>query len=137
MKIKVSTQGHYDFIDITAQVAEVVKESNVREGVAIIFIPGSTAAVTTMEYEKGLIKDLKEVFENLAPEQGDYKHHQRWGDHNGAAHIKAALLGTDLTVPIENGQLQLGTWQQIVLIDFDEKPRKRDITITIFEKLEK
>jgi secondary thiamine-phosphate synthase enzyme len=129
--ISIQTQGRYDFIDITSQVAEAVKVSKVQEGAAVIFVSGSTAAITTMEYETGIIQDLKEVFENLAPEAKNYHHHQRWGDHNGAAHIKAALVGPDLTVPIENGQLQLGTWQQIVLIDFDERPRNRDITITI------
>ena len=127
--ISIQTKGHYDFIDITAQVATVVKENNTREGLAIIFVSGSTAAITTMEYEEGLIQDLKEVFEDLAPEAKNYHHHQRWGDHNGAAHIKAALVGQDLTVPIENGQLQLGTWQQIVLIDFDERPRERKLII--------
>ncbi len=130
-KIIIQTKGHYDFIDITGKIAEAVKKSDIREGVAVIFVSGSTAALTTMEYESGIIEDLKNVFENMAPEKADYKHHQRWSDHNGAAHIKAALVGPDITVPIENGQLQLGAWQQIVLIDFDEKPREREIIITI------
>lgn len=134
MKFTVQTKGHYDFIDITDKVAEVVDQSNVKGGIALIFIPGSTAAVATMEYEQGIIKDLINVFEKIAPENADYHHHKKWGDKNGAAHIKSALVGTDLVVPIENGQLQLGTWQQIVLIDFDEKPRTRKIIVTVIEQ---
>jgi secondary thiamine-phosphate synthase enzyme len=133
-KLSISTNGHYDFIDITREVAKIVKKSDVLDGVAIIFVSGSTAAITTMEYESGIIEDLKSVFEKIAPEAADYKHHQRWGDHNGAAHIKAALIGPDLTVPIENKELQLGTWQQIVLIDFDEKPREREVMVKVIKE---
>lgn len=131
MKLKIQTKGHYDFIDITEQVAAEVEKSGIKEGAVLVFVPGSTAAITTMEYEDGLIEDLKNTFEKIAPEKADYAHHQRWGDKNGAAHIKSAIVGTDLTVPIENGKLDLGTWQQIVLIDFDERPRKREIIVRI------
>lgn len=131
MTFNVKTRGHYDFIDITERVSDIVVNSGVKEGVAVVFVPGSTAALTTMEYEEGLIKDLKGVFEKIAPENADYQHHQRWGDHNGAAHIKSALVGTDFTVPIEKGKLVLGTWQQIVLIDFDERPREREIIVQV------
>lgn len=127
------TKGRYDFINITDAVASAAKKSGLNDGVACIFIPSSTCALTTMEYEGGVIKDFRDVLEKLAPEAADYRHHQRWGDRNGAAHIKSALLGTDLVVPVANGILQLGTWQQIVLIDFDEKPRTREIIVKIFK----
>jgi len=131
MKFKVSTKGHYDFIDITEKVLMLVKKSGIKEGVAVVFVPGSTAAITAMEYESGLIEDLKEVFEKIAPEDADYKHHKRWGDRNGAAHIKSALIGPDIVVPVKGGKLGLGSWQQIVLIDFDERPREREVRVTI------
>jgi len=131
MKFTVKTNGHYDFKDITPKVSEQIKKSKVKDGIALVFVAGSTAAITTIEYEEGVIEDLKDVFERWAPEKADYKHHLRWGDHNGAAHMKSAILGTDLSIPIENGELVLGTWQQIVLIDFDERPRSRDITVKI------
>jgi len=131
MKFTINTQGHYDFIDITDRVQAIVEKSKIKEGIAIIFVPGSTAALTTMEYEEGVISDLKMVLEKIAPENADYQHHKKWGDRNGAAHIKSALIGTDLVVPIEEGKLQLGTWQQIVLIDFDERPREREIIVKI------
>jgi secondary thiamine-phosphate synthase enzyme len=133
MKFKVKTKGHYDFIDITSEVEGIVKSLEIKDGVAVIFTSGSTAAITTIEYESGVINDLIEVFEKIAPEDADYRHHQKWGDHNGAAHIKSALVGTDFSVPIENGELQLGTWQQIVLIDFDEKPREREVIVKVMK----
>lgn len=131
MTIKVSTKGHYDFIDITDQVATLVNKSGITDGTAAIFVAGSTAALTTMEFEQGIIMDLIKLFEKWAPEKADYEHHQRWGDHNGAAHMKSAIIGTDLTIPISDGKLNLGTWQQAVLIDFDEKPRQREIIVKI------
>ncbi len=134
MRFKVKTQGHADFIDITAEVQNVVTQSGIKDGVVLIFVPSSTAAITTIEYEAGVIQDLVNVLEKVAPEDFDYLHHQKWGDHNGAAHIKAALIGPDLTVPIENGELALGSWQQIVLIDFDERPRQREIIVKIIKQ---
>ncbi|MCK4454211.1 secondary thiamine-phosphate synthase enzyme YjbQ [Candidatus Parcubacteria bacterium] len=131
--ISVQTKGHYDFIDITKKVEKIVIDSKIKEGIALVFVKGSTAAMTTMEYESGLIGDLKNVFEKLAPEKADYQHHLRWGDHNGAAHIKSAIIGTDLAIPIENGKLILGQWQQIVLIDFDERPRQREIIVKVIK----
>src|SRR5690349_14808252 len=116
MRFRVKTKGHHDFLDITSEVAELVSKSGVKDGIALVFVPGSTAAITTIEYESGVIEDLIDVFESLAPENANYKHHERWGDSNGAAHIKSALVGTSFTVPIEGGRLILGTWQQIVLI---------------------
>jgi len=129
----VDTKGHADLVNVTDQVALAVGRSGVKEGAAVVFVQGSTAALTTMEYEEGLIADIREALEKLAPEDADYKHHQRWGDRNGAAHIKSALIGADLTIPIEHGKLALGTWQQIVLIDFDERPRRREVVVKILE----
>ena len=129
----VDTKGHTDLVNITDQVALAVGRSGTKEGAAVVFVRGSTAALTTMEYEEGLIADIREALEKLAPEDADYKHHQRWGDRNGAAHIKSALIGADLTIPIEHGKLALGTWQQIVLIDFDERPRRREVVVKILE----
>lgn len=133
MKVTVHTKGHSDFVDITERVADVVDQSGITEGMAVVFVTGSTAALTTMEYEEGSIEDIKAVLESLAPEHADYEHHRRWGDRNGAAHIKSALIGADLVVPIEHGRLVLGTWQQIVLIDFDERPRQRDVIVKVMK----
>lgn len=132
MRFTIETKGHGDILDITDQVTAAVEQDGVINGLAVIFLPGATAAITTLEYENGLINDLSKVLETLAPENADYEHHQRWGDHNGAAHIKAALIGPSLTVPVEQGRIQLGSWQQIVLIDFDERPRQREIIVSIF-----
>lgn len=137
MKFKIQTKGHYDFVDITERVAVMVKKSGVQEGVVLVFVAGSTAALTTMEYEDGLIEDMKEMLEKLAPENFNYRHHQRWGDRNGAAHLKAALIGPDLVIPIEEGELKIGQWQQIVLIDFDERPREREIIVKIIKDVER
>lgn len=133
MRFTIKTKGQGDVIDISEKVTEAVDGANIDSGLAVIFIPGSTAAITTIEYEAGVISDLKKVLEKIAPAGADYKHHQRWGDRNGDAHVKSALVGTSLTVPIENSKLVLGTWQQIVLIDFDEKPRDREVVIKIIE----
>jgi secondary thiamine-phosphate synthase enzyme len=131
MTFSVKTEGHYDFADVTERVRSAVRDSGIRDGVATIFVSGSTAAITTMEYEQGLIRDMKNLFESWAPENADYEHHKRWGDHNGAAHLKAAIVGPDLSVPLAGGELQLGTWQQIVLIDFDERGRDREVTVLV------
>lgn len=133
MNFKIKTKGHYDFIDITDKIKRVVKESGVESGLALIFVRGSTAALTTMEFEQGLIEDIKNILEQLAPERGDYRHHLRWGDKNGAAHIKSALIGQSVAVPIEQGRLVLGAWQQITLIDFDEREREREIFVKILK----
>lgn len=132
-QITVKTKGHYDFVDITDKIQVCLQSADIKSGVAVLFVPGSTAALTTIEYEDGVMNDLKDVLEKIAPEDYDYKHHQKWGDHNGAAHIKSAIIGPDLTIPITDGKLDLGTWQQIVLIDFDEKPRTREIIVKIIK----
>jgi len=131
MRFEVSTKGRGDFLDLTEQVAAAVRQTGVQNGTAMVFVSASTAAVTTMEYESGLINDLRAVFERLAPSGGDYEHHQKWGDRNGAAHVLSALIGPSVSVPVEDGALRLGTWQQIVLIDLDERSRLREIEVVV------
>lgn len=129
--LSLKTDGETDVIDITRQVAGKVSESGVTDGQVLIFIPGSTASVATIEYESGVVQDLKEAVERLAPRGIFYRHDARWGDGNGYAHVRAALLGPSLTVPIAGGRPVLGTWQQIVLIDFDNRPRNRKILVQV------
>jgi secondary thiamine-phosphate synthase enzyme len=125
------TSGDTDIMDITSQVSAKVAESGLTEGHVLVFVPGSTAAVTTIEYESGAIRDLKEAIERLAPTGIPYRHDARWGDGNGYAHVRAALLGPSLTVPLIKGRLLLGTWQQIVLVDFDNEPRDRKVLVSV------
>lgn len=129
--ISLKSKGFCDIVDITNWVEEAVAVSNVRDGLVNVFVPGSTGAVTTIEYESGLVADLKDLFEQIAPRDGDYRHNLRWGDGNGFAHVRAALLGPSLTVPVADGRLQHGTWQQIVFMDFDNRERNRDLLVTI------
>jgi secondary thiamine-phosphate synthase enzyme len=128
----VQTQGHTDVVDVTERVAAAVAEAGVADGAAVVFVPGSTAAITTIEFESGVIDDLRDVLEGIVPEGADYKHHLRWGDANGSAHVRSAIMGPSFTVPVEGGRLVLGTWQQIVLVDFDERPRTRDVVVKVF-----
>ena len=125
------TSGDTDIIDITPHVSSKVTESGLTEGQVLIFVPGSTAAVTTIEYENGVVLDLKEAIERLAPKGILYRHDARWGDGNGYAHVRAALLGPSLTVPLIKSRLILGTWQQIVLVDFDNEQRDRKVLVSI------
>jgi secondary thiamine-phosphate synthase enzyme len=125
------TSGDTDIIDITTAVSRKVAESGLTEGQVLIFVPGSTAAVTTIEYETGAVWDLKEAIERLAPTGISYRHDAKWGDGNGYAHVRAALLGPSLTVPLIKSRLVLGTWQQIVLVDFDNEPRDREVLVSI------
>ena len=120
-----------DIIDITQLVVKKVKESEVREGAVTLFIPGSTAALTTIEFESGVVNDLRKAIDRIAPADLYYEHDERWGDGNGYAHVRAALIGPSLHIPIINGEMTLGTWQQIVLVDFDNRPRERRIMIQI------
>jgi len=133
MKFIVQTKGNCDFIDITEKVKELVGQSSVKEGVVLVFVKGSTAAITLIEKEEGIFQDFKEILEKIAPEKADYHHHKKWRDHNGAAHIKSALIKPEVVISLENGSLDLGTWQQIILIDFDEKPREREIIVKIIK----
>jgi secondary thiamine-phosphate synthase enzyme len=127
--ISVATQGFCDIQDITSEVRDHVKRSGVADGIATVFVPGSTAGLTTIEFESGAVEDLRNAIQRLAPEGIHYGHDARWGDGNGFAHVRAALLGPSLTVPVTGGELTLGTWQQIVLVDFDNRPRKRQVVI--------
>jgi len=129
--IAVDTRGFTHIIDITGQVSGKLEESGIKEGQVTIFVSGSTAAVTTVEYEPGLMQDLPEAFEIIAPADKDYHHNAAWGDGNGSAHVRAAIVGGSFTVPFTGGSMRLGTWQQIVVIDFDNRPRHRDITVQI------
>jgi secondary thiamine-phosphate synthase enzyme len=125
------TKGMTDILDITSHIRREVEESGLKDGIVIVFIPGSTAGVTTIEYESGALQDLVEAIERLAPQSIHYHHDARWGDGNGFAHVRSALLGPSLSVPFNSGKLQLGTWQQIVLIDFDNRSRQRNVLLEI------
>jgi secondary thiamine-phosphate synthase enzyme len=120
-----------DIHEVTGQVAEVAAESGLAQGLVLVFTPGSTAAVTTIEHESGALSDLRRLLEELAPAAGEYAHNLRWGDGNGYSHLRAALLGPSLTVPLEGCRPLLGTWQQIVVLDFDNRPRRRQVMVTV------
>jgi secondary thiamine-phosphate synthase enzyme len=120
-----------DVIDITERVAAAVQESGLQAGIVVVFVPGATGAVTTIEHEPGLVDDIKAALERIAPEQNEYAHDQKWGDGNGHSHIRASLIGPSLTVPFQKGQLMLGTWQQIVFLELDNRPRRRRIIVQI------
>jgi secondary thiamine-phosphate synthase enzyme len=128
----IRTKGQGDAHDITGVVADAV--SGVEAGIATVFVVGSTAAITTIEFEPGAISDLNAVFEQLAPRRGEYEHHKRWGDDNGSSHVRAAMLGPSITIPIVDGELTLGTWQQVMLLEMDTRARDREIVIQILEE---
>ena len=130
-RISVKTKGAGDLIDITGQIAESLEAAGFKTGQATVFNIGSTAAIATFEYEPGMIKDMQEIYEKIAPADRHYHHDDTWGDANGFSHIRAALQGPSLTIPFENGKLLLGTWQQIVLAEFDNKARTRQIVVQI------
>lgn len=125
------TQGHGETIDITERAAAAVTESGLACGVLTLFVPGSTAGLTTIEYEPGAVSDFGRLFDQIAPLGQEYRHHERWGDDNGHSHVRAALLGPSLSVPFVDGRLSLGTWQQIVLVDFDTSARERTIVAQV------
>ncbi len=129
--IRLSTQGETDIINITDNVQEVVRESRVSVGVANVSSKGSTLAITSIEYEPGTLSDLRRALDQIAPPNQFYAHNARWGDENGYAHLRSALLGTARSFPVSEGTLRLGTWQQIILCDFDDHPRDREITVTV------
>jgi secondary thiamine-phosphate synthase enzyme len=128
---EITTRGQDDAHDITDIVSTAVARSNIASGIATAFVVGSTAGLTTIEFEPGAVADLNHLFERLAPRHADYRHHLRWGDDNGSSHVRAAVLGPSLTVPFVDGALVLGTWQQIILIEFDTRPRKREVVVQI------
>lgn len=130
-QIAFKTRSGTDIVDITESVAAKITQYGVSRGSVLIFVPGATAALTTIEYEPGLVSDLKDLFEFIAPEAKIYRHNERWGDGNGHAHIRASLLGPSLTIPISAGRMTLGTWQQIVFVDFDNVDRERRVVVQI------
>ena len=130
-RFELSTKGQGDAHDITGKLSGAVSASAMTSGVATVFVVGSTAGVTTIEFEPGAVADLNDVFERLAPRNDDYRHHLRWGDDNGSSHVRAALLGPSIAVPFVDGTLTLGTWQQVMLLEFDTRPRKRELVVQI------
>ena len=129
--LPLQTQGNGDASDITGAVARAVAESGVESGVVTLFCPGSTSALTTIEYEPGALADLNQLFDEIVPPAREYRHNERWGDGNGHSHVRAALMGPSLSVPFVEKTLTLGTWQQIVHIDFDVRPRRRQVIAQI------
>jgi secondary thiamine-phosphate synthase enzyme len=130
-EIELSTKARDDIFDITAEVSKIVSASKIKSGLACVFVPGSTGAVTTLEYEPGLLEDIPRALDRLFPKGIPYGHEERWHDGNGHSHVRAAFLGPSLTVPIIKGRLTLGTWQQIVFIELDNKPRERDLVVQV------
>lgn len=131
-RLELETLGDNQVLDLTPKIQQCVVKSGIRSGLATVFVTGSTAGISTMEYEPGLVNhDLAAAFEGIAPKNGSYVHEQTWHDDNGHAHVRATLLGPSLTVPIVDGRLTLGTWQQIILIDFDTRPRQREVIVQI------
>jgi secondary thiamine-phosphate synthase enzyme len=130
-RIQINTLGGVQIIDITNEVQELLATSNLNEGLATVFIPGSTATVTTIEYEPGLIADLKKALDRIAPRDEHYEHDQRWHDGNGHSHVRAAFLKPSVAIPFSNNTLMLGTWQQLVFIELDVRPRNRTIVVQL------
>jgi secondary thiamine-phosphate synthase enzyme len=130
-ELRLSTQGESDIVDITAGVEQVVATASAAEGLITVFVRGSTAAVTTMEYEPGGVHDLQQLLERLVPKEGDYEHNRLNHDSNSHAHQRASVVGASQTVPVSGGRMALGTWQQIVLVDFDDRPRERSVVVQV------
>lgn len=130
-RIEVPTRGNAHIVDVTSEVAELVRTHGMAEGQALVFVPGATASVTTIEYEDGLLEDLPATFDRLVPRGAGYRHEEAWHDGNGHSHVRASLVGPSITVPFAGGRLLLGTWQQVVLIDFDVKPRRRELVVQL------
>lgn len=129
--IELKTKGHADILDITEQVAAVVRDSGLMDGIVTVFTPSSTSALTTIEYESGALSDLKRLYDEIVDPNRHYAHNARWGDGNGHSHVRAALQGASFTVPFVNGRLRLGTWQQIVFIDYDNRSRNRELVVQV------
>lgn len=130
-EISLQSKGNTDIIDITPEVAKQVSESGVINGIVTVFVTHSTAGITTIEHESGLLADFKAMWERVIPKNIPYEHDRAWGETNGFSHVRASLLGASLVIPIENGQMALGTWQQIVLVDFDNRPRSRKVVVQV------
>ncbi len=130
-KISLQSKGHGDIVDITHEVAEQVARADIASGTVTLFVAGSTAGITTIEFEPGLVSDFKEAWQRLAPDNIAYSHDSAWGDGNGYSHVRASLLGASLVIPFKDKRLALGTWQQVVLVDFDNRPRSRQVVVQI------
>lgn len=130
-KITENTSGFCDIIDLTAKIRDSLKKTRLKNGLITLFVAGSTAALTTIEHEPGLVQDLKEFVEKLIPSDRKYHHDDRWGDDNGFAHLRASLFGPSVSIPVQDGAPVLGTWQQVILIDFDNRPRSREIVLQL------
>lgn len=131
-RFTISTEGMCDVHDITPHVERSLRSCGLRAGIVCVFVPGSTAGITSIEYEPGAVTDLKKTVERLAPRDIPYAHDARWGDGNGFSHVRASLLGASFSVPFSEARLLLGTWQQVVLVDFDNRPRKREVVVQIY-----
>jgi secondary thiamine-phosphate synthase enzyme len=131
VRIDLNTRGNADIEDITRQVESAVSQSSIEDGIVTIFAPSSTSALTTIEYESGCLSDLRRLFDEIVDPERHYAHNARWGDGNGHSHVRAALLGPALTIPIVDQRLTLGTWQQIIFVDFDNRPRQRKLVVQI------
>jgi len=129
--ISLTAKGFTDVVDLTGQIAEVVSSGTTNDGIVTVFVPGSTAGITTIEFESGAVEDLKDAIDRLFPHDLHYAHNVRWGDGNGFSHVRSAMLGPSLTVPFSGKTLLLGTWQQIVLVDFDNRPRRREVVVQV------
>jgi secondary thiamine-phosphate synthase enzyme len=125
------TKGHCHAVDLTSEVNQIVRASRIAQGIVNVAGKGSTLGITTIEYEPGAVADFERALEQIAPANDNYAHNARWGDHNGYAHLRSALVGTARSYPVRDGELELGTWQQIILCDFDDRPRRREITVTV------
>lgn len=130
-QLSVHTKREGDMLDITSEVADAVVETELKNGIVTVFVPGSTGALTTIEYEPGLLKDFPDMLERIAPKNLAYEHEKRWHDGNGHSHVRASLIGPSLTVPFANGRLTLGTWQQIIFIELDVRSRARNLILQI------
>jgi secondary thiamine-phosphate synthase enzyme len=130
-EIRLNTKGHCDMHDITRQVAETIRETKLANGIVTVFTPSSTSGLTTIEFESGALADLERSFDELVPIDRDYRHNMRWGDGNGHSHVRAALTGPSITIPFVGGRMTLGTWQQLILIDFDNRSRSRRLVVQV------
>ena len=129
--LELRTKGDAHVVDITDQVRAALQKSGLRDGIGCVFVPGATGGVTTIEFEPGCVADLQRLFDEIAPPNRDYEHERRWGDGNGHSHLRAALLGPSLSFPFSEGKPRLGTWQQIVFVDFDNRPRSRTVVVQL------
>lgn len=130
-RYNIETTGQGDVHDLTTLVSRAIRGSSIKDGLTTVAVVGSTAGITTIEFEPGAVADLNRVWEQLAPRGGKYDHHLRWGDDNGSSHVRAAMLGPSVSIPFEEGHLCIGTWQQIVLVEFDTRPRSREIVVQL------